>query len=92
MIKSLSRTALWYVPNDRRVLYKGFGYIGRASNLPHASLALPSDASLEQVNAFICADLLACAHTMAPVLGEILSKMEEVNPGILGSTSSVVHD
>ena len=85
MIKSLSRTALWYVPDDRRVLYEGFGYLGRGGGelQPHASLGLPRGATLAQVNCAVCADLTQCAQAMAPVLQELAQALDELEPGSL---------
>ena len=87
MISNLSRTALWYVPDDRGVLYIGFGYIARDSRLPHASLGLPDRATLEEVNAAVCRNLAQCAQCMAPVLLEIAAALAESEPDALRSKS-----
>jgi hypothetical protein len=96
MITSLSRTALWYVPNDRRVLYEGFGYLARSGAQqqlqPHASLGLPHGATLAQVNDAVCADLAQCAQAMAPVLQELTAALEECAPGSLHQKSTRVMD
>lgn len=91
MIKSLARTALWYVPNDRQVLYTGFGYIDPVSLAPHGSLGLPRAAvSLQEVDRAVCQDLSQCALCMAPVLQEVALALDEASPGALNSKSFIV--
>jgi hypothetical protein len=86
MIKSLARTALWYVFNDRRVLYTGFGYIGR-DGLPHHSIGLPQGATLEEIDRAVCAGLTPTTQCMVPVLQEVTENIREVNPELLQSKS-----
>jgi hypothetical protein len=90
MIKSLARTALWYVPNDRQVLYTGFGYIEPVTLAPHSSLGLPPAVSLQEVDRAVCQDLSQCALCMAPVLQEVALALNEASPGALNSKSFTV--